>query len=181
MTFPSGNAAVQAAMRELADPLLGDDAGFAATYGAYPWCGAQFRRPEVGDTQVRIAIGAQDNWVSPIKCQAWEQAISLLNEGQSSLWLVAGAHHAFDRGQVDVQDVPDATKATRFPIWYINDHAEFRDYRDDDYESGVSDRERTRQVMESGLAERGASFGSTPELARKFREDLVGFFSDALQ
>ncbi|MDN3516008.1 dienelactone hydrolase family protein [Aquisalimonas lutea] len=176
-----GYVAVQAAMRQLADPLLGEDTGFAAAYGAYPWCGAQFRRPEVGDTQVRIAIGDQDNWVSPIKCQAWEQAIGLLNEGQSSLWLVPGAHHAFDRGQVDVQEVPAATKATRFPIWYINGQAEFRDYRDGDYEGSVSDRDRMRQVMESGLAERGASFGSTPELARRFREDMVGFFSETLQ
>lgn len=175
-----GYAVVQAAMRPLAAPVIGRGRGFRAVYGAYPWCGAQFRRPRVGGTRVRIIVGSHDDWVSPVKCQAWEHAISLAG-GRSSLRMVPGAHHAFDRHDAGVQELPEALTATRFPIWYIDERGGFRDYRQGLYRRGRSDAERQRRVEASGLAARGAHFGGREELARLLRADMLRFFRRTLK
>lgn len=175
-----GHAAVQAAMRTLADPAVGEERGFRAVYGAYPWCGAQFRRPRVGSTHVRIIIGSHDDWVSPVKCQAWAHAIHV-GGGHSSLRLVPGAHHAFDRDDAGVQELPEALTATRFPIWYIDDRGGFRDYREGLYHRSRSDAERQRRVEASGLAARGAHYGGSEALARLLRADMLRFFRRTLK
>jgi len=175
-----GYAAVQAAMRTLADPAIGGERGFRAVYGAYPWCGAQFRRPRVGSTHVRIIIGSHDDWASPVKCQAWDHAISLAG-GRSSLRMVPGAHHAFDRHDEGVRELPEALTATRYPIWYIDERGGFRDYRQGLYHRGRRDAERQRRVEASGLAERGAHYGGSEDLARLLRADMLRFFRRTLK
>ncbi|AQU84220.1 MULTISPECIES: dienelactone hydrolase family protein [unclassified Halomonas] len=174
-----GYAVLQAAMRQFADPILGEGAGFRAIFSAYPWCGSQFRYPNVGDSYLRILMGDQDDWVSPIQCQAYENAIAQHTD-RSSMRLVPGAAHSFDRTNQGMIELPDAVKATRFPIMYLNDEGVMFDYRHEEYRQEYAD-EFPEHIRESKLWDIGASFGSTPELAEEFAQDMETFFVETLK
>lgn len=172
-----GAAVMTAAVRSLADPVVGDLA-FAGVYAAYPWCGQQFVRPAVGATSVRAIIGDQDEWCSVMAVQAQIHAISLTG-GDASLRIVPGAHHSFDRHE-DVHDLAEARVSPNAPIEYLADDGSMIDPS-----TGLPDPERTdidqfRAAVASGFGRRGARLGSTGDQPEVFREDMLAFHARVL-
>jgi len=92
-----GAAVLTAAARRFAEPILGKQLRLRRVLAAYPWCGHQFRDPDIGDTVVRILIGDRDDWCSPQQAQGHAQAMRL-GGGDASIRLFAGSAHSFDRG-----------------------------------------------------------------------------------
>ena len=91
-----GAAVVIAASRRFADPIVGEQAGLAAAYAVYPWCGQQFVDPSIGSTRVRAIIGDRDEWCSVQQVQAQIHAMRVAG-GDATLRIVAGGAHSFDR------------------------------------------------------------------------------------
>lgn len=174
-----GGAAVMiAAMRQLADPIVGDH-HLAGVYAAYPWCGQQFGRPDVGKTVVRAIIGDQDEWCSVMAVQAQIQAI-VLTGGAASLRVVSGAHHSFDRHE-DIHEIAEARVSPNAPIEYLADDGAMFDPT-----SGVPDPERTdlhqfRDAMTAGFGRRGARLGATGDQPSVFVDDMLAFHRSVLR
>lgn len=167
-----GAAVLMAAMRVLADPLVGD-LSLAGVYAVYPWCGQQFLEPRIGDTMVRIIIGERDEWCSAQSAQAQERAIALAG-GSVSIRVVPGAHHSFDRHE-KVNLVAAASVSPGAPIEYIA-----RDGSMIDPTTGVPDPQRRdidqfRAAIASGHGRKGALLGSEPGLAELFDRDMLDF------
>ena len=167
-----GAAVIMSAMRRFADPIVGDLA-FAGVLGAYPWCGQQFLRPDVGDTVVRAIIGDQDQWCSVMAVQAQIQAIALTG-ADATMRLVSGAHHSFDRHE-EVHAIPEARVSPNAPIEFLDDDGSMIDPT-----TGVADPARTdlhqfRAAMKAGFGQQGATLGSTGDQPAIFAAEMLAF------
>lgn len=173
-----GAAALVAAMRPLADAVVGDLA-LAGAYAAYPWCGQQFLRPDAGRTRVRAIIGDQDQWCSVMAVQAQIQAIRLAG-GDATMRLVAGAHHSFDRYE-DVHSLDEARVSPNAPIEYLADDGSMIDPATGEPDPARTDIDQFRAAVASGFGQRGASLGSTTGQPELFRTDMLAFHAAVLR
>jgi len=172
-----GTAVIQAAMRVLAGPVVGNLA-FAGVYAAYPWCGQQFLDARVGSTVMRTIVGDQDEWCSVAAAQSQSNAIRLAG-GESSIRVVAGAHHSFDRHE-DVGLVAEARVSPDAPVDYLADDGSMIDPL-----TGVPDPARTdidqfRLAVQAGFGRKGARMGGGPGLPGLFDDDMLAFHRSVL-
>ena len=172
-----GTAVIQSAMRVLAGPVVGNLA-FAGVYAAYPWCGQQFLDARVGSTVVRTIVGDQDEWCSVAAAQSQSNAIRLAG-GESSIRVVAGAHHSFDRHE-DVGLVAEARVSPDAPVDYLADDGSMIDPL-----TGVPDPARTdidqfRYAVQAGFGRKGARMGGGPGLPGLFDDDMLAFHRSVL-
>ncbi len=173
-----GSAVLTAAMRRFCRPVLGDAVRLRAIYAAYPWCGHQFRDPDVGNTIVRAVIGDRDDWCLPAQAQGYIQAIRLRG-GRATLKIFGGAGHSFDRG-IAIETLEDAAVSPDSPITYLADDGamvhpltEEADPKRVDYDTFV-------YALQAGYGKRGAKIGSQGDDAALFRADMIGFWSEVL-
>ena len=173
-----GSAVLMAAMRPFVTAIAGDVA-FAGVYAAYPWCGQQFLRPDVGATVVRAIIGDQDEWCSVMAVQAQVHAIELAG-GAASLRIVPGAHHSFDRDE-PVHELPEARVSPHAPIEWLADDGAMIDPRTGTADPARTDLDQFRAAVSGGFGQRGARLGSAGDQAELFRADLHAFHASVLR
>jgi dienelactone hydrolase len=169
-----GHAVAMAAMAPVASAVLGQGGHLAAVVPAYPWCGYQFLKPQSGLTAVRFLVGANDDWVSPIQCQA-QAAAMMQGSERVSIRLFAGAVHGFDQEGRPVQTLPDAVKALDAPIAYMDEKGVFWDAYVDQKVPGANDLYWQRAA--APFIGRGAKVGSSGDQPQQFSADMVQFFT----
>lgn len=169
-----GHAVAMAAMAPVASAVLGQGGHLAAVMPAYPWCGYQFLKPQSGLTAVRFLVGANDDWVSPVQCQA--QAVTMMQGSERvSIRLFADAFHGFDQEGRAVQNLPDAIKALDAPIAYMDEKGVFWDSYVHQKVPGANDAYWQRAA--APFIGRGAKVGSSGDQPQQFAADMVGFFT----
>lgn len=167
-----GTAVIQATMRVFADPIVGELA-FAGTYAVYPWCGQQFLDARVGRTVVRTIVGDQDEWCSVAAAQSQTNTIRLAG-GESSIRIVPGAHHSFDRHE-DVGLVAEARVSPDAPVEYLADDGSMIDPLTGTADPMRSDIDQFRYAVNAGFGRKGARMGGGPGLPELFDEDMLAF------
>jgi len=145
-----------------------------AVYAAYPWCGQQFERPDVGETVVRAVIGDRDEWCLPQQVQAHMQAVRLAG-CEASFRLFPGAHHSFDR-DTPIELIKDGVVAPGAPtIYFRSDGAAIHPA------TGVADpdlgeREAMIYGLKAGYGRRGVRIGTAEDFAQQFHDDMMAFW-----
>lgn len=167
-----GAAVMMAAMRPFVEAVAGGVA-LRGAYAAYPWCGQQFLRPDVGDTVVRAIIGDQDEWCSVMAVQAQIQAIAL-SGGEASLRVVRGAHHSFDRYE-PVHRIDEARVSPNAPIEYLAGDGSMLDPTTGEPDPSRVDIDQFRDAVHAGFGQRGASLGSVDGQPELFVDDMLRF------
>jgi dienelactone hydrolase len=173
-----GSAVMTAAAARFAEAVLGAGPRLRAVYAAYPWCGHQFADPSVGATRVRAVIGTRDDWCSPQQAQGAIQAIRLAG-GDASFRLFADAAHSFDRGTA-IEHIAEAAVAPNAPTIYLADDGAMIHPLSGEADPALTDRDVMVWAMKAGFGVKGATIGSLPGQAEAFREDMVGFWREAL-
>ncbi len=168
-----GSAVLTAATRCFIDQVAGPEVSPAGVYAVYPWCGHQFSNPKVGRTKVRVIMGSLDEWCSPQQAQGQIQAIAAAG-GSTSMRLVAGAHHSFDRS-TPLENLADAAVAPSAPTIFLDEEGAMIDPM-----TGLANREMTdlvafRAANAEGFGRRGARIGGSPAFAELFTEDMLTF------
>src|SRR5436190_7228484 len=170
-----GSAVLTAASRRFADAVVGPGAGLKGVLAAYPWSGHQFCDPRVGATAVRVLMGDADEWCSPMQVQGHCQAIRV-SGGETTMRLVAGAHHSFDRG-TEIVDVPNASVSPAAPTAYLADDGAFIHPTRDAPDPALGDRDLMVYALKAGYGRKGAKIGSHPGEAELFRVDMLAFWT----
>ena len=170
-----GSAVLTAAVRSFATPIVGDDVALAGVYAAYPWCGHQFIRPEMGSTLVRAIVGEKDDWLSIQQVQSQVHAIQLL-DGTASLRIVDGAAHSFDRTNV-VSEIPEASVAPSAPTVYLTGNGAMINPRTGQADTNLTDRELFLAAVKAGFGRRGAHLGGKHGQPEVFKQDMLAFHS----
>ena len=152
-------------------PLVG-------VYAAYPWCGQQFKRPEVGRAIVRSVIGDRDEWCLPQQVQGHMQAIRLCG-GQASCRIFAGAHHSFDR-DTPIEWIADASVAPDAPTTYIAEDGALISPWTGQADPALSERDLMIRGFRAGYGRRGAHIGSTDDQAKRFHDDMMSFWTEVM-
>jgi hypothetical protein len=145
-------------------------------FGAWPWCGYQFERALTAPTAVRFAVADLDDWVSPVQCQAWANAMKPTNS-KVSLRIFRRAHHGFGYCE-PLRELPAAIKAFNAPIVYLNDAGSFMDWYSGEVLPGIDD-----TYWEKAAAPwlgRGVTVGTQPGQYAAFIADVVSFFKAEL-
>jgi dienelactone hydrolase len=173
-----GSAVLTAATRRFADAALGPGLGLAAVLAAYPWSGHQFLEPAVGATRIRVLMGDRDDWCSVQQVQGHLQAIRLTG-GEASLRLFGGAAHSFDRAMPLVR-IADARVAPGAPTAYVAADGAYVHPLTGRPDPALSDRDMAVYGLKAGYGLRGATLGGTDSQAMQFRDDMLGFWSEAL-
>ncbi len=145
-----------------------------STYAAYPWCGQQFLRPNVGSTRVRSIIGDRDEWCLAQQVQGYMQAMALLG-ADATCRIVAGAHHSFDR-DTPLELVADASVAPGAPTVYIRDDGVCVHPASGEANADFTERELMLYGIKAGYGRRGAHIGSADGLADVFHGDMMAFW-----
>jgi dienelactone hydrolase len=172
-----GIAVLQAAVSVMARSVLGEHRVLRAVAAGWPWCGYQFKEPRTAPTAVRLLVADQDDWVSPIQCQAYASAMQQHNP-DVSIRLFQDALHGFGYGR-ELTEIPGAQKALTAPIVYLNDEGTFLDWYTGEPLPGADDGELARRY--EPFITRGARAGSKGDQAHQFVEDVVEFFTQALR
>ena len=149
-------------------PLVG-------AYAAYPWCGQQFRRPEVGGAIIRSVIGDRDQWCLPQQVQGHMQAVRLCG-GEASCRIFPAAHHSFDR-DTPIEWVADASVAPDAPTVYIADDGALIDPWTGQADPDLSERDLMLRSFRAGYGRRGAHIGSAGDQAKRFHDDMMRFWT----
>jgi dienelactone hydrolase len=173
-----GAAVVIAACRRFADPIVGEQAGLAAAYAVYPWCGQQFADPNVGSTRVRAIIGDRDEWCSVQQVQAQIQAMRVAG-GDATLRIVAGAAHSFDRLE-PVSVVEEARVSPAAPTVLLADDGAMIDPYSGRPDADLCDGDVFRAAIAAGFGRKGASIGGGPGQPELFTADMLAFHVPAL-
>ncbi len=173
-----GTAVLTAAMRRFCGPVLGGSPRLHAVYAAYPWCGHQFRDPDVGDTVVRAVIGDRDDWCLPAQVQGYIHAIRLRG-GRATLKIFGGAGHSFDRGTA-IETLADAAVSPDSPITYVADDGAMVHPLTDQPDPKRVDYDTFVYALQAGYGRRGAKIGSQGDDAALFRADMIGFWTEVL-
>ncbi|NNE73992.1 MAG: prolyl oligopeptidase family serine peptidase [Acidimicrobiales bacterium] len=168
-----GSAVTIAACRPFADAVVGPDAGLAAAFAVYPWCGHQFERPDLGRTRFRAIIGDLDEWCSVQQVQAQVHAMQLAG-GDASLRVVGGAHHSFDRLE-PVQVIDDASVAPAAPTRMLCDDGAMIDPRTGQPDASLTDLDGFIAAIESGHGRQGAAIGGVDDQPEVFRSEMLAF------
>lgn len=176
-TSRGGAAVLQAAVQPLARAVLGPDRELRAVAAGWPWCGYQFEQPKTAPTAIRFLVADADDWVSPIQCQAYAQAMRTSNPAVS-IRLFPDAAHGFGYPRPR-RAVPEAQTAIRAPIIYVTDGGLFRDLYTGAPISGADD------ALLAGLyapfLSRGATAGSRDDQPQQFMDDVLEFFRATLK
>jgi dienelactone hydrolase len=170
-----GSAVLTAATRRFADAIVGKDAGLHGVLAAYPWSGHQFLDPAVGTTTVRVLMGDADEWCSPMQVQGHLQAMRLCG-GDTSMRLIAGAHHSFDRG-TGISDIPNASVSPAAPTAYLADDGALIHPVKGEADPALVDRDLMVYALKAGYGRKGARIGSRPGEAELFRDDMLAFWT----
>jgi dienelactone hydrolase len=170
-----GSAVLTAATRRFADAIIGKNVGLQGVLAAYPWSGHQFLDPTVGATTVRVLMGDADEWCSPMQVQGHLQAIRLCG-GDTSMRLIAGAHHSFDRG-TGITDIPNASVSPAAPTAYIADDGALIHPVNGEADPALVDRDLMVYALKAGYGRKGAKIGSRPGEAELFRDDMIAFWT----
>lgn len=173
-----GSAVLTAATRLFADAIVGRDVSLAGVYAVYPWCGHQFRTPDVGSTRVRAIVGDQDDWVSVQQVQAQIHAMQLAG-GATSIRVVAGAAHSFDRLE-PLHELSEASVAPAAPTAMIDDDGALIDPHTGVPDPAVTDRDLFLTAVKGGFGRRGAHIGGVGDQPELFRADMLAFHADVL-
>ncbi len=174
-----GGAAVMiAACRQFADAVGSPDAGFAAVYAVYPWCGHQFREPRVGATRIRAVIGDQDEWCSPQEVQGQINAMRM-GGADAEVRVVPGAHHSFDRAE-EPHVIEDARVALRAPTVMLDDDGAMFDPRTGSADPSLVDFDLFVFALKQGFGTLGATIGGVEGEPELFVEDMLTFHRQML-
>jgi dienelactone hydrolase len=170
-----GAAVLSAAARRFAEPILGKQLRLARVLAAYPWCGQQFRDPDIGGTVVRVLIGDRDQWCSVQQAQGHVQAMRLRG-GDADIRIFAGAQHSFDRGP-PVWRIAEASVSPGAPTSYIADDGAFIHPATGLADAKLVDRDLMVYALKAGYGVKGASLGSSSDAeAQLFVEDMLAFW-----
>ncbi|MDE0661365.1 MAG: prolyl oligopeptidase family serine peptidase [Gammaproteobacteria bacterium] len=145
-----------------------------AVYAAYPWCGQQFERPDVGETVVRAVIGDQDEWCLPQQVQAHMHAMRLAG-CEASFRLFPGAHHSFDR-DTPVELIEDGVVAPGAPTIYLRSDGAAIHPATGVADPELSERETMIYALKAGYARRGVRIGTEADFAQQFHDDMMAFW-----
>jgi len=149
-------------------------------YAAYPWCGHQFRNPDIGKTKIRAVIGDQDEWCLPQQVQAHIHAMQV-SGGEASIRIVSGAHHSFDR-RTPLVNIEDASVAPGAPTIYLAENGAMYHPLSDIPSPDLMDRETMLYGIKAGYGVRGAHLGGGDEGAADiFEEDMLAFWEETLR
>tara|TARA_B100000674_G_scaffold457279_1_gene432598 strand:+ start:480 stop:1424 length:945 start_codon:yes stop_codon:yes gene_type:complete len=146
----------------------------AGVYAAYPWCGLQFSDPSVGETKIRSIIGDQDEWCSVQQVQGFTQALKL-SGAESSIKIVAGAHHGFDRFS-PVEVASEASVARGAPTIYIKENGVYMHPILGETGGETNERDLMLYAIKAGYGNQGARIGSSEGLADVFHQDMMEFW-----
>ncbi len=169
-----GSAVLMAAARRFAGPVLGETLRLRRVLAAYPWCGQQFRDPDIGGTVVRVLIGDRDEWCSVQQAQGHVQAMRLRG-GDASIRIFAGAAHSFDRG-TPITRIAEASVAPAAPTAYVADDGAFIHLLTGAADAKLMDRDLMVYGLKAGYGVKGASIGASGDEARQFAEDMIAFW-----
>ena len=145
-----------------------------AVYAAYPWCGQQFERPDVGKTVVRSVIGDRDEWCLPQQVQAHMQAMRLAG-CEASFRLFPGAHHSFDR-DTPIELVEDGVVAPGAPTIYLRSDGAAIHPATGIANPDLSEREAMIYGLKAGYGRKGVRIGTEGDFAQQFHDDMVAFW-----
>jgi dienelactone hydrolase len=173
-----GSAVLSAAMQSLNRSVFGTTHSIRSVLAAYPWCGHQPLEPHVGNTEIRVVIGARDDWVSPLQAQSLVQAIRLTG-GRATIRIVPDAAHSFDRRE-PLQYFADAATAPYAPVTYLADNGAFVDPDAGHSDPTLTDYDIAVHALKSGFGKKGATIGSQGDQAELFRADMIAFFQRTL-
>jgi dienelactone hydrolase len=173
-----GSAVLQAAMRPLADAVLGRQNGLRAVLPMYPSGVFQFFRPAVGATRIGIAMGDVDRWTLLSTVQGYAQAIRL-SGGDVRVTVWPGAAHSFDREDVPITYVEQGVESTLAPVYYLSDLGYFCDSNGENEDYALTE-SALRDRIHQQYGRQGCWLGSAPGQPASFTQFLVEFFGSAL-
>jgi dienelactone hydrolase len=171
-----GFAAHSAVMRQLSEATLGPDYTLRAAVAAWPYCGLQFERPQIGSTAIRFALAERDNWASPVQCQGLVSALRARDQ-RVSVQLFKGANHGFGYA-MPMRQEPNALKAFSAPVLYVRDDGVLLDPYSGRRLPGVD--ERAMLGLLAPFVGRGVTVGPRDGDTEAFIEDLLGFLRQEL-
>jgi dienelactone hydrolase len=172
-----GIAVMMAADARLSRAVLGQGRRLRAVAAGWPWCGLQFAAPRTRGTSLRLMLGAADNWVSPVQCQAAAASLKADNPAVS-MRLFEGASHGFGYTG-PVRDIPQAEHSLLAPVIYLDDAGRFLDPYSGRPKPGASEREMAAVL--APWAGRGVRAGTLPGQTDAFVADMTGFFAAELR
>ena len=173
-----GSAVLQAAMRPLADAVLGRQNGLRAVLPMYPSGVFQFFRPAVGATRIGIAMGDVDRWTLLSTVQGYAQAIRL-SGGDVRVTVWPGAAHSFDREDVPITCVEQGVESTLAPVYYLSDLGYFCDSNGENEDYALTE-SALRDRIHQQYGRQGVLAGQRPGQPASFTQFLVEFFGSAL-
>ncbi|MEM8705200.1 MAG: dienelactone hydrolase family protein [Actinomycetota bacterium] len=168
-----GSAITIAAHRRFADPIVGRDAGLAAAYAVYPWCGQQFLSADIGATVYRAIIGDLDEWCSVQEVQAQVNAIRQRGS-EATIRVVAGAHHSFDRLE-QPYTIEEASVAPNAPTVMLADDGSMILPTVGEPDPSATDRDAFIAAVNSGHGHLGAAIGGVDDQPERFTADMLAF------
>lgn len=168
-----GAAVLTAACRRFADPIVGVDAGLAAVYAVYPWCGQQFMDPSVGSTRVRSIIGELDEWCSVQEAQGQINAMRA-SGADATIRIVEGAQHSFDRLEPPYT-ITEASVTQFAPTVMLADDGAMIDPVTEVPDPALTDRDVFKASVARGWGRRGASIGGVGDEPALFIADMLAF------
>lgn len=171
-----GTAVLQAAITPLVQSVLGEGRRLTAIAVGWPWCGLQFEKPVTAPTAVRFLVAAADNWVSPIKCQAYAAAMASTNPNVS-IRLFKDALHGFGYG-IPIREIPNAVKVVTAPIVYFNHAGLAIDWYSGEAIPGIGELYLGKYGPE--FVDKGVRIGSSEGQADQFIADVIAFLKRSL-
>jgi dienelactone hydrolase len=175
-----GTAVLFAASEPITRAVMGANGGLKAVVAGYPWCGVQFRSAKLAPGAAALILsGDRDDWVNPLQCQG--QAHAMERAGQNvTMKIFPGAMHSFDREGVAQINFPDAVKALRLPVFYMDDQAQYYNPRTARVDPALTSAAINGYAVKNGLLDKGASIGSSGTQAQEYSTELLAFFKAQL-
>lgn len=176
-----GTAVLFAASSPISRAVMGTQPGLRAVLAGYPWCGVQFRSATLAPRAAALILsGDADDWVSPLTCQG--QAHAMERSGQKVVMKIfPGAKHSFDRENVPPTSFPDAIKASRLPVFYMDDQGRYYNPRNATVDPSLSSAAIMGYALKNGLVDKGASIGSIGTQAQEYSDEMLAFFKEQLK
>ncbi len=171
-----GVAVLGAAMSVLANASLQGQPPLKAVLAGWPWCGYQFKEPEVGSTAVRMVVADHDDWASAVQSQAYHSVLQARG-ARASLRLVKNAKHGFGYGS-PVQAMPEAMVALNAPIVYFDTDGVLLDPWTGQRRPGADDSAIVQLLLP--FVGRGVTLGAQPGQMQDFIADFTAFFRTEL-
>ncbi|KCV27731.1 dienelactone hydrolase family protein [Bordetella bronchiseptica] len=178
-TGPSrgGTAVLQAAMRPLADAVMGPDRALRAVLPMYPSGVFQFYAPDTGNTRIGIAMGDRDRWTLLSTVQGYARAIRLCG-GDVRVTVWPDAEHSFDREDVPLMYVEAGVEATMAPIYYLTERGYFCDSNGENEDLALTEKTLRERIHER-YGRQGSWLGSQPGQPESFTAFLKTFFAES--